>query len=60
MKTIPILPKADLFPLMVVAMKEKEFGKDNVTDEQVAIIKLSIEKYGTPDEVKYGYSYYLY
>ena len=45
---------------MVVAMKEKEFGKDNVTDEQVAIIKLSIEKYGTPDEVKYGYSYYLY
>ncbi len=58
MKTIPILPKADLFPLMVVAMKES--GKDNVTDEQVAIIKLSIEKYGTPDEVKYGYSYYLY
>ena len=37
--------KTDLFPLIVAAMKE--LGKDNVTDEQVAIIKQAIEKYGT-------------
>ena len=34
----------------------KELGKDNVTDEQVAIIKQAIEKYGSPDEIKYDYS----
>ena len=34
--------KTDLFPLIVAAMKE--LGKDNVTDEQVAIIKQAIEK----------------
>lgn len=33
--------KTDLFPLIVAAMKE--LGKDNVTDEQVAIIKQAIE-----------------
>ena len=42
--------KTDLFPLIVAAMK------DNVTDEQVAIIKQAIEKYGSPDEIKYDYS----
>ena len=46
--------KTDLFPLIVAAMKE--LGKDNVTDEQVAIIKQAIEKYGSPDEIKYDYS----
>ena len=46
--------KTDLFPLIVAAMKE--LGKDNVTDEQVAIIKQAIEKYGNPDEIKYDYS----
>ena len=45
---------SDLFPLIVAAMKE--LGKDNVTDEQVAIIKQAIEKYGSPDEIKYDYS----
>ncbi len=44
----------DLFPLIVAAMKE--LGKDNVTEEQVAIIKQAIEKYGNPDEIKYDYS----
>ena len=39
---------------IVAAMKE--LGKDNVTDEQVAIIKQAIEKYGSPDEIKYDYS----
>ena len=34
----------------------KELGKDNVTDEQVVIIKQAIEKYGSPDEIKYDYS----
>jgi hypothetical protein len=34
----------------------KELGKDNVTDEQIAIIKQTIEKYGSPDEIKYDYS----
>ena len=33
----------------------KELGKDNVTDEQVTIIKQIIEKYGSPDEIKYDY-----
>ena len=46
--------KTDLFPLIVAAMKE--LGKDNVTDEQVVIIKQAIEKYGSPDEIKYDYS----
>ena len=46
--------KTDLFPLIVAAMKE--LGKDNVTDEQIAIIKQTIEKYGSPDEIKYDYS----
>lgn len=46
--------KTDLFPLIVAAMKE--LGKDNMTDEQVAIIKQAIEKYGSPDEIKYDYS----
>ena len=46
--------KTDLFPLIVAAMKE--LGKDNVTDEQVAIIKQAIEKYGSPDEIRYDYS----
>ena len=46
--------KTDLFPLIVAAMKE--LGKDGVTDEQVAIIKQDIEKYGSPDEIKYDYS----
>lgn len=46
--------KTDLFPLIVAAMKE--LGKDGVTDEQVAIIKQAIEKYGSPDEIKYDYS----
>lgn len=46
--------KTDLFPLIVAAMKE--LGKDNVTDEQIAIIKQAIEKYGSPDEIKYDYS----
>ena len=46
--------KTDLFPLIVAAMKE--LGKDNVTDEQVAIIKQAIEKYGSPDEIKFDYS----
>ena len=46
--------KTDLFPLIAAAMKE--LGKDNVTDEQVAIIKQAIEKYGSPDEIKYDYS----
>lgn len=45
--------KTDLFPLVVAAMKE--IGKDNVTDEQVAIIKHAIEQYGSPDEIKYDY-----
>ena len=43
-----------MFPLIVAAMKE--LGKDNVTDEQVVIIKQAIEKYGSPDEIKYDYS----
>ena len=34
----------------------KELGKDNVTDEQVAIIKQAIEKYGNTDEIRYDYS----
>ena len=42
--------KTDLFPLIVAAMKE--LGKD----KQVAIIKQAIEKYGSPDEIKYDYS----
>ena len=46
--------KTDLFPLIYRDMKE--LGKDNVTDEQVAIIKQAIEKYGSPDEIKYDYS----
>ena len=46
--------KTDLFPLIVAAMKE--LGKDNVTDEQIAIIKQAIEEYGSPDEIKYDYS----
>lgn len=46
--------KTNLFPLIVAAMKE--LGKDNVTDEQVAIIKQAIEKHGSPDEIKYDYS----
>ena len=43
---------------MAVLMKSDtiELGKDNVTDEQVAIIKQAIEKYGSPDEIKYDYS----
>lgn len=46
--------KTDLFPLIVAAMKE--LGKDGVTDEQVVIIKQAIEKYGSPDEIRYDYS----
>lgn len=46
--------KTDLFPLIIAAMKE--LGKDGVTDEQVAMIKQAIERYGNPDEIKYDYS----
>lgn len=46
--------KTDLFPLIVVAMRE--LGKDGVTDEHIAIIKQTIAKYGNADDIKYDYS----
>lgn len=45
--------KTDLFPMIVAAMKE--LGKDSVTDEHVAIIKRTIEKYGNADDVNHDY-----
>lgn len=46
--------KTDLFPLIVAAMKE--LGKDNVTDNQIAIIKQTIDKYGDKDNIRSDYN----
>lgn len=46
--------KTDLFPLIVAAMKE--LGKDNVTDNQIAIIKQAIDKYGDKDNIRSDYN----
>ena len=46
--------KTDLFPLIVAAMKE--LGKDNVTDNQSAIIKQAIDKYGDKDNIRSDYN----
>lgn len=46
--------KTDLFPLIVAALKE--LGQDSVTDEQMGIIKQTIEEYGHPDEIRHDYS----
>lgn len=46
--------KTDLFPLIVAAMKE--LGKDNVTDDQIAIIKQAIDKYGDKDNIRSDYN----
>lgn len=46
--------KTVIFPLIVAAMKE--LGKDNVTDEQIAIIKQAIDKCGDKDNIKSDYN----
>lgn len=46
--------KTVIFPLIVAAMKE--LGKDNVTDEQIAIIKQAIDKCGDKDNIRSDYN----
>ncbi|MCD7711124.1 MAG: DUF6088 family protein [Porphyromonadaceae bacterium] len=46
--------KTDLFPLIIAAMKE--LGKDNVTDEHIAIIKQAIKKYGNDYNIRNDYN----
>lgn len=46
--------KTDLFPLIVAAMKE--IGQKEITDNQVAIIKQTIERYDNPEDIRYDYN----